>query len=141
MIDLADTKFSQSVTANTPREQTDDLKVELTRQQLSDLIGQQLCVKLEDFFAGQCNKIVVRRCQAHGKLINFHTDEAEKTLQLSLNDDSEYEGGRLLFVTKGKVEAPQRKRGTVTVHDNTIVHGVTRLKSGVRYGLFFLQNK
>lgn len=69
----------------------------------------------------------MRRCQAYGKLINFHTDQSSKTLQLCLNDDSEYVGGRLLFTTKGRVEIPLRKRGTVTVHSNRIVHGVTKM--------------
>lgn len=39
----------------------------------------------------------MRRCQAYGKLIKFHTDAQQKTLQVSLNDDSEYMGGRLIF--------------------------------------------
>lgn len=72
-------------------------------------------------------------------MINFHTDVSLKTMQVALNDDTEYEGGRLLYVSKGRLNAPERKTGTVTIHDNTIVHGVTLLRSGVRYGLFFLK--
>jgi hypothetical protein len=60
-------------------------------------------------------------------------------MQVALNDETEYEGGRLLFVSKGILNAPERMTGTVTIHDNTIVHGVTLLESGVRYGLFFLK--
>jgi predicted 2-oxoglutarate/Fe(II)-dependent dioxygenase YbiX len=71
-------------------------------------------------------------------MINFHTDTSLKTLQLSLNDDGEYEGGKLVYATKQSLVQPKRGKGTVTVHDNKIVHGVTLLKSGVRYGLFFL---
>lgn len=95
---------------------------------------------MESVFSAQVDDIIIRRCQAHGRLINFHTDKSSKTLQLSLNDDSEYEGGRLLFATKGRIEVPARKRGTITVHNNKIVHGVTKMQSGVRYGLFFLKN-
>ncbi len=29
-----------------------------------------------------------------------------------------------------------RRAGSVSVHDNTVVHGVTRLRKGVRYSLF-----
>ena len=76
-------------------------------------------------FDGRCDEIVIRRCQAHGKLINFHTDTAFKTLQVSLNDDSEYEGGKLLYASRGQLHEPRRRLGTVTVHDNRIVHGVT----------------
>lgn len=72
-------------------------------------------------------------------MINFHTDVSQKTMQVALNDETEYEGGRLLFVNKGNLSAPERMTGTVTIHDNTIVHGVTLLESGVRYGLFFLK--
>jgi hypothetical protein len=72
-------------------------------------------------------------------MINFHTDVSQKTMQVALNDETEYEGGRLLFVSKGILNAPERMIGTVTIHDNTIVHGVTLLESGVRYGLFFLK--
>ena len=60
-------------------------------------------------------------------------------MQVSLNDDQEYVGGRLVYISRGKLTAPPRSPGSVTIHDNTIVHGVTLLESGVRYGLFFLK--
>jgi hypothetical protein len=63
---------------------------------------------------------------------------SKKTLQVSLNSDGEYEGGRLVFATDDKLVIPERLAGTVTIHHNDIVHGVSLLKSGVRYGLFFL---
>ena len=63
---------------------------------------------------------------------------SRKTLQLTLNSDTEYEGGSLVFATDGKLVVPERPAGTVTIHHNDIVHGVSLLKSGVRYGLFFL---
>jgi hypothetical protein len=73
-------------------------------------------------------------------MIKFHIDDFSlKTLQLSLSDDSEYEGGKLIYATKGKLTQPKRIKGTVTVHNNKIVHGVSLLKSGIRYGLFLLQ--
>ena len=59
-------------------------------------------------------------------------------MQVALNTDDEYKGGRLTFMTTLGAISPPRPAGTITVHDNTIVHGVTLLKSGVRYGLFFL---
>lgn len=70
--------------------------------------------------------------------IDFHTDYARKTLQVSLVDDSDYEGGRLIFVVGDEIVIPKRSIGTVTLHDNRIIHGVTGLNSGVRYGLFLL---
>ena len=34
---------------------------------------------------------------------------------------------------------PLEKKGIMTVHDDSIAHGVTLLESGVRYGLFLLK--
>ena len=59
-------------------------------------------------------------------------------MQVAINGDDEYEGGRLAFATNGTVIIPARPAGTVTIHFNDIVHGVTVLEKGVRYGLFFL---
>ena len=50
--------------------------------------------------------------------INFHTDVSLKTLQVSLNGDSEYTGGQLVYATKGGLHIPERKSGSVTVHNN-----------------------
>ena len=44
--------------------------------------------------------------------------ESLKTLQVSLNDDSEYQGGQLVYATKGGLHTPQRKSGSVTIHNN-----------------------
>lgn len=60
-------------------------------------------------------------------MINFHTDVSAKTLQVSLNDDSEYEGGKLIYASQGRLHIPKRAKGSVTVHNNKIVHGVTLL--------------
>ena len=60
-------------------------------------------------------------------------------MQISLNNDSEYKGGKLIYASEGKLHIPKLSFGTITVHDNRIVHAVTSLKSGVRYGLFFLR--
>jgi predicted 2-oxoglutarate/Fe(II)-dependent dioxygenase YbiX len=61
-------------------------------------------------------------------------------MQVALNDPSEYIGGRLMYATEdGRLLLPDRKEGSVTLHNNTVVHGVTPLKEGVRYGLFFLK--
>jgi hypothetical protein len=36
-------------------------------------------------------------------MINFHLDNSAKTLQMSINDEDEYIGGRLLFLNKGRL--------------------------------------
>ena len=38
-------------------------------------------------------------------------------MQVALNCDNEYEGGRLVYATHGKLFDPQRKSGSVTVHN------------------------
>jgi predicted 2-oxoglutarate/Fe(II)-dependent dioxygenase YbiX len=54
--------------------------------------------------------------------------------------EEQYEGGRLVFATSdGVLHAPRRQAGAVTVHNSSVVHGVTRHVRGVRYGLFFIK--
>jgi hypothetical protein len=36
-------------------------------------------------------------------MINFHLDTSAKTLQMSINDEDEYIGGRLLFLNKNRL--------------------------------------
>lgn len=102
-------------------------------------IGKEAVLELEQTFGQRYDEILVRRCQAHGKFINFHTDVSLRTMQVALNGDDEYKGGNLVFASHGKLNVPKRKMGTVSIHENDIVHGVSKLISGVRYGLFFLQ--
>ena len=57
-------------------------------------------------------------------------------MQIPLNDDSEYSGGRLVYITSKGFLVPRRLAGSATIHTTGIVHGVSTLYSGVRYGLF-----
>ena len=60
-------------------------------------------------------------------------------MQVPLNADGDYVGGRLIYASAGGgLQQPPRPAGSATIHDSSIPHGVTRLVSGVRYGLFFL---
>ena len=118
-----------------------DFKLPLTNAVLSRLIGTVSYDRLASLMDDTHDTIILRRCMAHGKSIKFHTDESYKTLQVPLNDQSEYTGGRLVFVTKDGAFVPIRNAGTYTKHRNDIAHGVTRLESGVRYGLFLLQKR
>jgi hypothetical protein len=63
-------------------------------------------------------------------------------MQVSLNSDvSDYNGGKLIYLTDSGIQIPSRATpGVITIHQNDIVHGVTELKSGIRYGLFFLKS-
>ena len=56
-----------------------------------------------------------------------------------LNDESEYDGGRLVYATDEGLVWPSRKAGSATLHNSSIAHGVSLHTRGVRYSLFFLQ--
>ena len=58
-------------------------------------------------------------------------------VQLSLNDDTEYEGGRIHFYTpRLGLVVPKKCAGDVTIHAANTLHCVSRLMSGKRYALF-----
>jgi len=117
-----------------------DFKLPLTGQQLAQLIGPAVVERLIEFLPHGFDQIYLRRCSAYGKSIRFHVDEALWTMQVPLNDPEDYQGGRLVYATSdGHLDCPHRAAGTATVHDAAMLHGVTKLLSGVRYGLYFLQ--
>jgi predicted 2-oxoglutarate/Fe(II)-dependent dioxygenase YbiX len=69
-------------------------------------------------------------------------DYSLETIQVALNDEAEYNGGRLVYATQdGQLHKPPRSAGFATWHDHSIVHGVTELTSGVRYGLFLIHKE
>ncbi|TNV76403.1 hypothetical protein FGO68_gene10409 [Halteria grandinella] len=118
-------------------ERVDDLKIPLHRVDLIELTSEKEVKALERLFSCQYNEILIRRCEAHGKFINFHLDHSKRTLQVALNDD--FQGGKLIYLTGGQMHTPARLAGSITIHENDIVHGVSLLNSGIRYGLFMLQ--
>ena len=121
-------------------EKNTDFKHYLTREALVDMIGvdtfQHVSKQMNDVYT----KIIVRRCCEHGKCIQFHVDHSLRTMQIPLNDATEYQGGQLCYVMPGELFFPKRMAGTATIHRNNIAHGVTTLVKGVRYGLFLLND-
>ena len=94
---------------------------------------------------GKCLAMRCTRGPVKGA-IGWHFDadkeNGENTVQYSLNDDNEYEGGRLCFFTPEKgVEVLSRQAGDVSMHGPCALHGVTRLISGTRYSLFVVDSK
>ena len=115
----------------------EDFQIQLDSAMLVSLVGFPAVRRLGAFFSPH-SIVKLRRVSATGQCINFHTDHSLRTLQVSLNDD--FEGGELIYLTdEGTVHIPKRPAGTATVHDNSIVHGVGVLRSGIRYGLFLIQ--
>ena len=60
-------------------------------------------------------------------------------LQIPLNEEDQHVGGKLVFVTGRGLRWPRRPAGSATVHCNRMVHGVSQLERGVRYGLFLVR--
>ena len=119
---------------------SNDLKIDLDRASLINLIGEPNVLTLTKLFPGIINEIKIRRCASHGEWIKLHTDHSQLTMQVPLNSDTDYVGGKLVYVNgrDAKITVPSRPAGSYTIHDNKILHGVSRLESGVRYGLFLL---
>jgi hypothetical protein len=120
-----------------------DLKIDLTAVQLGCIIGDAATAEtLTRFFFTKTGRaateLKLRRCAAYGHCIKFHLDTSLYTMQVPLNSDQEYQGARLVFASEEGLKFPARPRGSCTIHDNTVVHGVTTMQAGVRYGLFFL---
>jgi len=116
-----------------------DLKLNITLKELEYIVGTAAADRLVAFCGGHFDTIIIRRCEPHGQIINFHKDDHLRTILIALIDDEEFEGGRLVFATRDGLRVPPRPAGTATVHTSAVVHGVTRHTAGVRYGLFFLQ--
>ena len=66
--------------------------------------------------------------------IPFHRDNSLVVVNVALNDD--FHGASPIFAIGDKLTVPTRAAGKATGHDCTMVHGVSRLASGVRYNLF-----
>ncbi|CAE7822035.1 sumo2 [Symbiodinium sp. CCMP2592] len=65
--------------------------------------------------------------------IPFHRDYSLAVVNMSLN--SAYTGGTLMFVHGARLICPERKPGWATAHNQTAIHGVSRITAGVRYNL------
>eukprot|EP01043_Picozoa_sp_COSAG02_P006190 COSAG02_NODE_174_length_31243_cov_76.084543_12_plen_133_part_00 len=120
-----------------------DCKLELSHADLAAAVGTECAKSLEQTFGavgGRVNSIRLRRVAVRGQAIPFHLDHPTVwTMQVALNADTEYDGGRLAFLTELGLEVPARPIGSATIHNDTVVHGVTEMVNGVRYSLFFLQ--
>jgi ubiquitin len=70
--------------------------------------------------------------------INFHCDGeyATGTVQVALNDPSEYKGGQLCFFVHDSLVILDRPIGSITQHPRSVLHAVTALKEGTRKFLF-----
>ena len=122
-----------------------DLLLEVTQAEIEEVIGAPAVASLIAYFGAQPGAFRLRRVEAvedqedAGAVVAFHTDFSRRTMQVALNDDTEYDGGRLVFVTEKGLEIPSRPAASATIHTSGVVHGVTALRQGVRYSLYVCQ--
>lgn len=110
---------------------------ELDLQTIVASVGMETVEKIRALV--EFDVIKVRRVQAGCGFIPFHYDQSCQTLQVFLNPDTDYEGGRVLFQSEQGLYCPPRSRGCGTFHDNSVFHGVTSLTKGTRVSLFFIK--
>ena len=124
--------------------QSADMKITFTSEgekALASLLNLRSFTPIHRLHSTGMVKIAFRRTEAPiAGCIGWHCDGgyARNTVQITLNDDTEYEGGRICFVVgkDAKLIVPSRPAGTLTEHRPDVLHGVTRLHRGVRYSLF-----
>jgi len=75
---FADLTYKKKPDSSKP--ENEDLKIALNKSELEALVGIDTVHELEETFAEKYDEILIRRCQAHGKFINFHTDVSSKTM-------------------------------------------------------------
>ena len=120
-----------------------DVKVEISLAELARLVGMSQQQRLIGVFESsppqsRVSTVTLRRVRASGggMMIGFHTDVSYKTMQVPLNQQAEYRGGRVVYARPDGFVCPDRPPGSYTIHDARVLHGVTRLVSGERYSLF-----
>lgn len=143
LIDRIESSFVTCTAAHKERDRT----LEIDAAELSELIGGPTVGQLLKLGRSQLQMSGVpavhpritlqRRASLEELVIPFHRDTSRVLVNVALNDD--YDGARLLFATEGAdgshIISPERLRGSAIAHDCRVVHGVSRLASGVHYNL------
>ena len=65
----------------------------------------------------------------------FHSDGNAFTVNVALNDDDDYRGGKLMVLHNDQVDIVERNQGDATCHRGTVYHGVSAMRSGTRYSM------
>eukprot|EP01048_Picozoa_sp_COSAG05_P014939 COSAG05_NODE_1743_length_4159_cov_3.035961_2_plen_718_part_00 len=79
-----------------------DVRLTLSMSRLVMMVGEEAVNRLLAFFGStQPTALRLRRVEATaGEFVAWHTDFSLRTMQIALNDESEYEGGRLVWATE-----------------------------------------
>jgi len=65
----------------------------------------------------------------------FHRDDNAFTVNVALNDDHDYKGGRLLALHDNALQVLRRNEGDATCHKGSVFHAVSATTEGTRYSL------
>ena len=126
-----------------------DLVLALSLAELEVMVGGSTVQQLVERFGTRPTTIRLRRVEATGdaaSCVAFHTDYTNalvslRTMQIPLNEPTEYDGGELVWAVEDGLEVPSRAAGSATLHSAGVVHGVTAMTRGQRYSLFLLELK
>jgi uncharacterized protein (TIGR02466 family) len=145
-------RFAEAHMTSIVPDTVDDLpeyQVNLSVEGLTELLGRDKVAALlkmpealgapsdlaaRDFY--QRIDIFVRMYSPHTRpYIAFHSDTCSYTVNIALNDDSSFDGGKLLAVNGTALTAPLHGLGTAILHAGDVVHGVSKIERGTRYSL------
>merc|ERR1711879_656601 len=84
-----------------------DLKLAIGKNELGELLDPSVASRLFQLFGDRIDEVYLRRVASYGQCINFHLDHSKRTMQVPLNGDTEYVGGRLAYITANGVEFPE----------------------------------
>lgn len=81
----------------------------------------------------------MQRLLANNQFVPYHLDVHNHVLQVPLNDN--YKGGKLVVLNENGTWYPPRPIASGTLIDaSRLVHGVSKLTRGVRYGLYLMND-
>jgi ubiquitin C len=127
-----------------------DFRMELSHAELCETVGTTAATTIAQLCGASDTsqqRFVLRRTaptvngQCDELRLAFHRDIALATASIALNDPAEYSGAALLFACdNGQLLYPARPLGSATVHSRQVVHGVSCMRSGVRFNLFVIHD-
>ena len=118
---LLDRRWRDQPDSGSSSSSSADFKLPLSCAELQQLVGLASAQRLSALAGGAFDKILLRRCSAEGPgpgpglCIGFHLDSSQQVLQVALNDDCEYRGGRLVFLTATNNNTPTNTAAVVVV--------------------------
>ena len=131
------------------RGDTGDDKIEVGRSQivsiLTSAVGREESAHFMDniqgIFPSREFKIVLRRTESDGtpRCIAFHKDSTLHTMAIPLNAPGDpCVGGQLVYLSEAGPTYVARDTNTLTLHDHTILHGISAHTRGIRWGMYLM---